>query len=112
MADITEPNVIDLVGCDAAGRYLVIMVEPRLWGGDSSQPAQLRAKLDTYTAFITGGGLAQHYPETAGQPADIQLDCASPPTGEVAAILELAERELKLLGIGLRVNVWDADPPG
>jgi hypothetical protein len=105
VAGVAHANVVDVVGQDALGRFLMIMVESRAWGTDEAQASQLREKINAYAGFILDGSLARHYPETAGQPVDIQLDCAETPRGEFATILEHAAIQLQRLGIGFRVNV-------
>lgn len=105
MPGVAQANVVDVVGQDASGRYLMIMVESRAWGTDAAQASQLKEKINAYAGFIIDGTLARQYPVTAGQPVDIQLNCCQPPSGEFAMILEHAGRQLQRLGIGLRVNV-------
>ena len=105
MSGLAEANVVDLVGQDASGRYLVIMVESRGWGAEVAQASQLKEKINAYAAFIMDGTLARRYPETAGQPVDIQLNCSEKPSGEFATILEHAAIQLRRLGIGFRLNI-------
>lgn len=105
MPGVAQANVVDVVGQDASGRYLVIMVESRAWGTDATQAAQLKEKINAYADFIMDGTLARQYPETAGQPVDIQITCCETPSGEFALILEHAARQLHSLGIGFRLNV-------
>lgn len=105
MPGVAEANVIDVVGQDASGRYLVIMVESRAWGTEAAQASQLKEKINAYAGFIMDGSLARHYPETAGQFVDIQLDCCETPSGEFSTIIEHAAMQLQPLGIGFRVNV-------
>jgi hypothetical protein len=105
LAGVAQTNVVDIVGQDASGRYLVIMVEARPWGSDASQASQLKEKINAYAGFIMDGSLARQYPETARQPVDIQLDCCETPSGEFATILSHAAAQLQRLGIGMRINV-------
>jgi hypothetical protein len=102
---VAQADVVDVVAQDASGRYLVIMVESRAWGTDAAQASQLKEKFNAYAGFILNGTLARQYPETAGKSVDIQLNCCEAPSGEFATILEHTARQLKRLGIGLRVNV-------
>jgi hypothetical protein len=105
VAGIADSNTIDVVAQDASGRYMMVMVETRPWGTDPEQPTQLREKINAYAGFILDGSLHRHYPETAGQPVDIRLDCPDVPTGEIAEIAQFAAAELTKLGIGFRVNL-------
>jgi len=105
MAGVEQANVVDVVGQDASGRYLVIMVESRTWGADNAQASQLKEKINAYVGFIMDGSLARSYPETAGQPVDIQLNCVEAPSGQFAAIVEHTAAWLLRFGIGFRVHV-------
>jgi hypothetical protein len=105
MAGIAETNTIDIVAQDAAGEFLVIMVETRPWGSDPKQAVQLRNKINAYAGYILDGTLARHYPATAGRNVLIQLDCPQAPEGEMATITSLAAAKLAELGIGFRIHV-------
>jgi hypothetical protein len=107
---LAQTNVVDVVGQDASGQYLVIMVESRTWGAEAAQASQLKEKINTYAGFIMNGTLARQYPETAGQPVDIQLNCCEKPSGDFAAIIEHATAQLQRIGIGFRVNVLTTRP--
>lgn len=98
MSGIAHVNVVDVVGQDASGRYLLIMVESRPWGATAGQAAELRKKIDAYERFIMDGGLARRYPETTGQPVDIQLNCCETPTGQFATIIARATTQLQRSG--------------
>ncbi|MFT3838513.1 MAG: hypothetical protein QM723_16160 [Myxococcaceae bacterium] len=88
----------------------MIMIESRAWGSDTAQASQLKAKINAYAGFIMDGTLARQYPETAGLPVDIQLNCHEAPRGEFATILDHAARQLQRLGVGLRVTVTAKQP--
>jgi hypothetical protein len=105
MGGVFQTNVVDIVGQDASGRILVIMVESRAWGADDAQASQLKDKINAYAGFITDGSLARHYPETIGHPVDVQLNCPEAPNGEFAKIVEHARMQLQRLGIGFRVKI-------
>lgn len=105
MAGIADPDTIDVVAQDADGHSLVVMVEERPWDADPAQPMQLREKINAYTGFILDGGLTRHYPETAGQPVRIRLDCIQQPAGDIAPVVDHARAQLEKLGIDFRVNV-------
>ena len=105
MGGIADANVVDVVGQDVSGRFLLIMVESRAWGTEALQAMQLKEKINAYVGFIIDGSLSRQYPETAGRAVDIQLDCPATPTGEFAVILEHAAIHLQRHGIRLLVNV-------
>jgi hypothetical protein len=105
MAGVAYANVIDVIAQDASGRFVVIMVESRMWGADEAQASQLQDKINSYAGFIADGRLAMQCPETAGQPVDIQLNCVDAPRGQFATIVEHARTQLGRIGIGFRVKV-------
>jgi len=105
VAGIADTNTIDVVGQDATGRFLMIMVETRRWGSDPDQGTQLRQKINAYAGFILDGSLARQHPETLDHPVDIQLDCVETPSGEFAEITDHAAAKLLKLGIGFRIHV-------
>ena len=107
MAGLADTNVIDLVGQDATGRFLLIIVETRPWGSDVKQASQLKNKINAYAGFIMDGGLPRLYPEAVGRRVDIQLSCSDspPPDGEIPSILRHAASQLEKVGIGFRLNV-------
>lgn len=107
MAGIADTNVIDLVAQDADGAYMLVMVEDRPWGADPDQTAQLREKFNTYANYILDGSLAEHFPQTAGEPILIRLDACQPPPEEIAALIEYTTEALDRLGVGLSLNVVD-----
>ena len=109
MAGVADTEKIDLVAQDAGGRFLLVMVESRKWGEDAAQPTQLKEKINAYAGFIMDGSLARHYPQTAGQPVDIQLNCPEKPSGEFSTILDHATKQLHGLGIGFRLHVTTND---
>jgi hypothetical protein len=107
MAGVADPDVIDLIGQDADGRYLAIMIEERPWGSDPAQPAQLREKFNSYYTYIALGGYYEYVPQAAGQQVTIQLQCGAAPDGEIANLLSDAQRRLAERGIGFELKVVD-----
>jgi hypothetical protein len=98
--------VIDLVTHDPVhDEYKLIMVEDRPWSGAPEQLAQLREKLNNYAMFVLDEGLLRAYPETAGHPLCIQLDCLSKPTAEVQELIDLASERLLDYRIRFAVNL-------
>ena len=104
MAGITDTHSIDVIAQDADGAYVLIMIEDRPWGAEPAQPAQLQEKINTYADYILNGSLAQHYPEAAGGPFRIRLDCISSPTGHLAHITDHASEQLAARGIEFHIK--------
>ena len=109
-AGIENPDVIDLVSENASGEYALIMIETRPWDDSAQQLQQLRQKINTYAMFVLDEGLIRTYPETAGKPLRIQLDCPEPPTTEAAKLIQVASQRFADYGIRFVVNVLDQAP--
>lgn len=104
MPGIADNNTIDLVAQEADGTFLLVMVEDRRWASDSGQASQLLEKINLYAAYVLDGSLARDYPETAGGPVRIRLDCAEMPTGDFAHITAHAASQLAARAIEFQVN--------
>ena len=105
MAGVHEPNVIDLVThLPSTGEYALIMVEERPWTNSHVQLQQLRDKINTYAMFALDEGLLRAYPQSAGHPVRIQLDCVHTPTPEVQELIDLATKRLLDYHINFVVN--------
>jgi hypothetical protein len=106
LAGVHEPNVSDLVTHDPShDEYKLIMIEGRPWSDAPEQLVQLREKINNYATFVLDEGLLRAYPETAGHPLCIQLDCATPPTAEAQELIDLASERLLAYGIRFVVNL-------
>ena len=108
MPGIHEPNVIDLVTHDPVqDEYKLIMVEERPWTGAAEQLEQLREKINNYAMFVLDEGLLHSYPDAAGRPVCIQLDCVSTAPAEIQELIDLASEGLRQYGIRFAVNRLD-----
>lgn len=106
MAGIHDTSVIDLVTHDpASDEYALIMTETRPWTDSPEQLSQLREKINNYAMFAIDEGMTRTYPQAAGKPLRIQLDCADPPSTEAATLIEQARRRLADYKIRFVVNV-------
>jgi hypothetical protein len=104
MAGVEDTNVIDVVAQDADGEYMIVMVESRPWGAERNQIEQLKAKINAYAGFVASGSFTKAFPEAAGMPLRIQLDCIEPLPPVVNAIVVRATAEFAKHGIGFLVN--------
>lgn len=106
MAGVKDSNKIDLVTHDpATDETVVIMIEDRDWSADPEQPDQLLKKINTYLHFIEDGDLVRHFPQAAGKPVRLQLDCNELPVGEAKQLIEEAQQVLLSRGITFAINV-------
>jgi hypothetical protein len=81
------------------------MTEERQWDGSADRVLQLQEKVNNYLSFALDGQMARQYPESAGKPIRLQLDCVAEPDADSARFLELAREKLKPDGIRLIVNL-------
>ena len=103
---ISNPNVIDLVAHDpASGEYALVMVEERSWDGSEARLFELQAKTNTYLTYALDGLMAEHYPQSQGQPVRLQLDCPAQPDDTTAAFLEMLAGAVRGEGLQFVVNV-------
>ena len=85
---VHNPKVVDLISFDDDAREVVLtMIENRPWGAVPDQIKQVEDKFNSYLAFVQAGNLAREYPQYAGAPVVIRLDCAEPPGGQEKAFL-------------------------
>jgi hypothetical protein len=106
MAGIHDSEVIDLITRDkTTGEFAMIMTETRPWANSTAQLEELRAKLNTYAAFILDERLAKTYPESVGMAVRIQIDCTNAPSPQVSALVQRATDSLAPYGITVVVNV-------
>src|SRR5438477_5558574 len=77
---LEQANVIDAIAHDSAsGEVALIMTEPRDWDGSDLRLFQLQEKINAYLSFALDGEMAEAYPQFAGKPLRLQLDCSTPP---------------------------------
>jgi hypothetical protein len=108
---VRNPNVVDLVTRDpTTGEFAVIMYEDRAWSESDEHLDQLLAKINTYVYFIEEGGLVRSFPEAAGQPIRIQLDCNEAPHGKVRHLLADAQQLLQQRNLKLVINHIVGEP--
>jgi len=101
---VHNPRIVDLIRLDgAADEVELLMLEARPWGSDPRQLAQLEAKFNSYLGYVQTGALARDYPQYAGKTVRFRLECASPPAGEVAAMLAAMRDFSGREGIGFSV---------
>jgi hypothetical protein len=107
MPGLSDSTTVDVVAADAAGEVMVVMVEDRPWNRGRAGERELRDKINLYAAFISGGDLVRRFPNAAGRPVRIHLDCVEEPSGAIAAVIAYASVQLRKRGIGFTVNVRD-----
>ncbi len=104
---VENPEIIDLITSDARnGEVVLLIIERRPWGSDPKQLMQFDEKLNRYFAYVLDGFLGRQYPQYAGMPVRIRIDCADAPTDErTLRFLEGVEMVCEQNGIGFTVRV-------
>lgn len=101
-----QPNVIDLVTHDPkSDAYALIMVQTSKWDDSQQQLDQLQAKINNYLHFALDGDLVRKYPQAAGRPVRIQLDCTTPPSVKTEEFLAPIEKAARKMGLRFVVNL-------
>jgi len=77
---VEHAGVIDFLGFDSkTGEVLLVMIESRPWDESQRQLFQLQEKLNAYFSFILDGEMVDAYPNFAGKPIRVRLECVTPP---------------------------------
>jgi hypothetical protein len=77
--DTFNDATVDLVAQSPDGSsVLLYVVQEKPWSGSDGQIASLQAKIHNYVGFVLDGQMERAYPEVAGLPWQIVIDC---PTG-------------------------------
>ena len=86
---VHNPRVVDLIQLDRAEDEVeLLLLERRAWGSDPAQLQELEAKFNAYLGYVSSGTLARDYPHYAGRRVRFRLECAAPPEGAVARMLD------------------------
>src|SRR3954452_7545798 len=97
---------VDLVAESADGTIDLVMVQDQPWTGSDAQVSSLQGKVQTYVSFALDGGLAQQFPEAAGRPWRIVLDCQTgSPDARTQSVLDVLATRLPEYGGSLLVRV-------
>jgi hypothetical protein len=111
---VQNPNILDLITWDeASGRVVLVMEERRAWGS-LGRLRELEEKINRYLGFALDGFLAEQFPQYAGRPVTLRLDCAHSPSGDAVGFLEEARAAIEREGLAFEVRVTDpegAAPP-
>lgn len=113
MSGVEQTGVIDVFGRDAkTGEVLLVMFEPRAWDGSELRLFQLQEKFNAYVSFLLDGEMTDAHPELAGQPARIELHCATMPDAMTLSLLERIRDQIAFQEIGLEVIVASPESRG
>ncbi|SDR87306.1 DUF6572 domain-containing protein [Microlunatus soli] len=104
MRGLDAPGMVDLVGEEQTGEISLIISHDKAWTDEPVELERLATKINNYASFALDGGLLNQFPESAGRPLRILVDCVTAPTPEVSALLHRAEAQLATYSLGLAVN--------
>lgn len=94
-----DPAKVDLVAESADGIIELVVVQDQHWTGSDAQVSSLQDKVQTYVSFALDGGLAQQFPEAAGRPWRIVVQCQTgAPDGRTQAVLDVLSTRLPEYG--------------
>lgn len=103
---LAHTHVIDALALDEkTGEVALIMTEPRAWDGSDERLYQLQEKLNTYLSFALDGEMAEAYPDFAGRPLRLQLDCAMPPDERTMGVIAMVREQIGYQGIKFEISV-------
>src|SRR6476659_9699106 len=103
---VENSKVVDLISVDeASGKVVLTMIERRAWGASDQQFQQIEEKINRYMGYALDGYLVEHYPDYAGKPVQIRLECAEAPHGEAVLFVQAAARAAADHGLELVVVV-------
>lgn len=103
---VHNPKVVDLIQLDRErGEVVLLMLEERPWGSTPEQLRQLEAKFNGYLSYALDGFLAAQYPDYAGRPVCIRLDCVMAPGDEERAMLASMHGFANSVEVRFEVNV-------
>lgn len=108
---IDDPSKVDLVTYDPKStEFVLIMIADQGWKNTPDDRRQLEQKLNGYMEFIESGQFLGKFPEAAGKPIRIQLDCIGSVDVHSAVFFSKVTQLLQTHGYTFRVNRIDAEP--
>lgn len=108
---VENPAIIDLISLDSAtGAVVLTMIERRPWGVAAQQLRQIEEKINRYMGYALDGFLVQHYPQYAGKPVTIRLQCAEAPHDEATRFVDAAAHAIRQHGMELVLDIRPPEP--
>jgi hypothetical protein len=106
MPGIKDTATIDVIAQDPqTGVVVLVMREPRPWDGGERQLFELQEKINAYLSFALDGEMAAAYPQFAGKPVRLRLDCAQPPSPRAGQLIAAVRRQVAFQEIAFDVRV-------
>jgi hypothetical protein len=109
---LDQSNVIDALGIEeASGRVLLVIRHDLPWDGSAAQLYLLQEKLNAYLSFALDGEMEGAYPDFAGRPLRLRVDCAAAPDPRTLHLLGHVRGQLQFQDIDLEVRVLQPGDP-
>jgi hypothetical protein len=108
MSGVRDPRTIDLVAQEADGTILLEIVQSEPWTDDPEQTELFEEKVRTDLSFVDHG-LVERYPQAAGKPIRIRLDCVESPSGHLVYVADFTATVLLDRGIAFEISTRRAD---
>lgn len=114
---VTKTDVVDSIYLEReTGRIVLALLDELDWSDELAHLQLLQEKLNTYLAYVEGGGLEQQLEAGAsgtvppGTPVHVHIYARCPPTPKAQRFLQLAERTFAGAGFTLSHAIVDPDP--
>lgn len=105
-AGVEHTGVIDLMLHDPQENSVtLVIVERRPWDGSPKRLWELQEKLNAYLSFALDGEMLEAYPQLAGVPLRLRVDCVSEPDSQTTAMLAIVKKQIGFQGIGFELCV-------
>lgn len=101
---IHNPRSIDLITMSKDGAVVLVMVEAREWEGTPERILQLQEKVNHYLAFALDGDMVARYPETAGKPVRLRIDCDHEPDEATLQVIARMREQISPIQVAVRVR--------
>ena len=109
---LDQSNIIDALGIDEpTGRVLLVIRHEAPWEGSPEQLYLLQEKLNVYLSFALDGEMAEAYPDFAGRPLSLRIDCSAAPDARTLHMLGHVRRQLEFQDIQLEVRISSPGEP-
>jgi hypothetical protein len=109
---VENPRGLDALAVDGeTGETVLIMVEPRAWDGSEERLFQLQEKINAYLSFALDGEMTEAFPQLAGKPVRLQLDCAVLPDSMTEQFIGRVREQIVFQGMKFAVRVVGEPSP-
>lgn len=104
---VTQTNIVDAIGIEAASGKLVMTISDHLgWDEEDDHIALLREKLNSYLRYVESGELAEAYPAATGKQVVVEVVAREEPTRSARVFLQNATEVMIGAGLELRFRVY------